>query len=108
MREALVAPPLLWSEVRSSLHEQVWRRVISAELGRRGLDRLADMPVAARSPAALGREAWHVADEFGWAKTYDAEYVALARLLDVRLLTLDARLVRATARLGFVIGPDRL
>ncbi len=107
-REALVAPPLLWSEVRSSLHEQVWRRVISAELGRRALGRLSDMPVAPRSPAALGREAWLVADELGWAKTYDAEYVALARLLRSRLLTLDARLVRATERLGFVIGPDRL
>lgn len=107
-REALVAPPLLWSEVRSSLHEQVWRRAISAELGRRAAQRLADMPVSPRSPAALGHEAWRVADELGWAKTYEAEYVALARLLRCRLLTLDARLVRATERLGFVIGPDGL
>jgi integrase len=37
--------------------------------------------------------------EFGWAKTYGANYVALARLLDCRLVTLDARLRRGTARL---------
>ena len=64
--------------------------------------------MSARAPAALGRGAWLVADELGWAKTYDAEYIALARLLKTRLLTLDARLLRATERLGFVIGPDRL
>jgi predicted nucleic acid-binding protein len=44
----------------------------------------------------------------GWAKTYDAEYVALARLLGCRLVTLDARLRRGADRLGFVISPDEL
>lgn len=98
----------MWSQVRSSLHEQVWRRAITAELGRRATQRLSEVPVSPRSPAALGHEAWLVADELGWAKTYDAEYVGLARLMRSRLLTLDARLVRATERLGFVIGPSGL
>ena len=30
----------------------------------------------------------------GWAQTYDAEYLALARLLRCRLLTTDAKLKR--------------
>lgn len=77
-------------------------------MGRSAFERLADAPVSSRAPAVLGREAWRVADELGWAKTYDAEYVALAQLLGTRLLTLDARLARATQRLGFVIGPDQL
>ncbi len=34
----------------------------------------------------------------GWAKSYDAEYVALARLLACPLLTADARLRRGAAR----------
>jgi predicted nucleic acid-binding protein len=49
-----------------------------------------------------------VAEELGWAKTYDAEYVALARLLQCRLVTLDARLRRGADRLGFVIAPSEL
>lgn len=49
-----------------------------------------------------------MADEFGWAKTYDAEYVALALLLKCRLVTVDARLRRATERLGITIGPTEL
>jgi predicted nucleic acid-binding protein len=47
-------------------------------------------------------------EEMGWAKTYDANYVALARVSKCRLVTLDARMRRATARLGFVIGPAEL
>jgi predicted nucleic acid-binding protein len=35
-------------------------------------------------------------------------YVALARILGCRLVTLDARLRRGTTRLGFVIGPTEL
>jgi len=65
-------------------------------------------PIERVAPSRLQEEAWAVADEFGWAKTYDANYVALARLLDCRLVTLDARLRRGTARLGFVVGPTEL
>lgn len=43
--------------------------------------------------------------EVGWAKTYDAECLALAKLVDSRLVTLDARLHRGTTRLGYVISP---
>jgi predicted nucleic acid-binding protein len=49
-----------------------------------------------------------VADELGWAKTYDAEYVALAGLLGCRLVTLDRRLRRGADQLGFVVSPDEL
>ena len=48
------------------------------------------------------------ADEMGWARTYDAEYVALARLLDCRLVTLDSRLRRGADRLGLVVSPTEL
>jgi len=52
--------------------------------------------------------AWSLADEMGWAKTYDAEYVALARLLGCRLVTLDRKLRTATVRYGFVVSPSEL
>jgi len=42
--------------------------------------------------AVLRRVAWKLADELGWASTYDAEYVALTRLQGDALVTLDEEL----------------
>jgi len=107
-REELVAPALLWSEVPSVLHEMAWRGSLSRALGRDALERFLTAPIAAKRHARLTREAWRIADELGWAKTYDAEYVALARLLSSRLLTLDARLRRTAARVVEILGPTEL
>ncbi len=107
-REELVAPHLMWSEASSVLHELRWRREISAELATIGLARLAAADVKARRPKGLIEEAWRVADRLGWAKTYDAEYLALARLLKCRLLTTDAKLKAAGSGLVNVIGPTDL
>jgi len=60
------------------------------------------------SSSELRREAWSVAYELGWARTYDAEYVALARLSGCRVVTLDARLRRGAARLGAVVSLEEL
>ena len=106
--EVLVAPPLLWPEVRASFHQSVWRGDLPAVRALEALDRLSSSAIASRAPAGLGGQAWRLADEFGWAKTYDAEYVALAQLLRCRLVTLDAALRRSTARLGFVVSPTEL
>ncbi|HEV8421660.1 MAG TPA: type II toxin-antitoxin system VapC family toxin [Actinomycetota bacterium] len=106
--EELVAPPLMWSEFRSSLHEALWRGEVAEDDARSTLERLSQSPIRERTHRRLGDEAWQIADELGWAKTYDAEYVALARLLRCRLVTLDGRLLRGAARLGFVIGPAEL
>lgn len=106
--EELVAPPLLWSESRSALHEARWRREISEEQALRSLDALENAPIRSRTHSRLGITAWRLADELSWAKTYDAEYVALAQLLRCRFVTLDERLRRGADRLGFVIDPSRL
>ncbi|CAN5191995.1 hypothetical protein BH18CHL2_BH18CHL2_08120 [soil metagenome] len=106
--EQLVAPPLMWSEARSVLHELAWRREVEAADAIATRDRLDRCPVERREHAQLAWAAWRLADELGWAQTYDAEYVALAFLLGCRLLTLDSRLHRGAARLGFVISPAEL
>lgn len=106
--DELVAPPLMWSEARANLHLAMVHGVVPRDLAERTLIRLHTSPVSVRSPRGLGDEAWRVADELGVGRTYDAEYVALARLLGCRLVTLDARLRRRAARLGFVIGLDEL
>lgn len=105
--EDLTAPPLLWSEVTSSLREVVWRRLISKESAAEGLARLSKARIKRNSPKTLHLEAWNVAEQLGWAKTYDAEYVALARLLNCRLLTRDARLQRSAGDLVEIIDPTQ-
>lgn len=101
----LVAPPLLWSEAISVLREHAWRGEISQSQAEASRAALLDAPIRRRVPRRLYAEAWQVAEDLGWAKTYDAEYVALARLLGCRLLTRDARLRRGASHLAEVIGP---
>jgi len=104
--EELVAPPLMWSETRSALHEAVWRRRMSRELGRISLEELERVRVRVRTHRRMGPRAVEIADSFGWAKTYDAEYLALAEILECRLLTTDDRMYRRTAHLGYVVRPQ--
>jgi predicted nucleic acid-binding protein len=69
---------------------------------------MTSMPVTSRTPSALGDVAWEIADELGRAKTYEAEYLALARNLGCWLVTADRRVRRGATRLGFVIDVTEL
>jgi predicted nucleic acid-binding protein len=104
----LVAPQLLLVETSSVLHEMAWRQEITPARARTMLDRVVGASIGIRSPAKLLKAAWDLADEMGWAKTYDAQYVALARLLNCRLVTLDERLIRGIERLDIAIRPRDL
>ena len=103
----LVAPPLLWSEVPSVLHELTFREEISQKLAEQALERFLEgkLRIVERRPDGLVRRAWQLAGEFGWAKTYDAEYLATAELLGCQLVTVDERLRRGADRLGYVRTP---
>ena len=64
------------------------------------LDRLTGIraiPIRLLGDAVLRRRAWEVADQVGWASTYDAEYVALTQLQADAFVTLDAELARRVA-----------
>jgi len=98
----------MWSEASSVLHELRWRREISGGLATIAIERLAAADINPRRPKGLIDEAWRIADRLGWAKTYDAEYVALARLLRCKLVTTDAKLQAAGSSLVTVIGPADL
>jgi predicted nucleic acid-binding protein len=108
LHDDLLAPPLLWSEARSVLHELTRRGEVSREDAEATRARLDAAPIARRAPARLGAEAWRLADVLGWAKTYDAEYLALASLSGCRVVTLDARFRRGADRLGLVVAPHEL
>ncbi len=108
LAEELVAPPLLWSERRSTLHEAFWRHEISMDRATRVRAFLRSDSLRAIDHPDLDDSAWHLAEQMGWAKTYDAEYVALARLLECWRVTLDRALYRGTRRRGFVVAPEEI
>jgi predicted nucleic acid-binding protein len=90
----LLAPTLLRSQTLSALHEAVHRGELTADVARDRLTRIGRIPIRLLGDAVLRRRAWEVADQLGWASTYDAEYVALTQLQADAFVTLDAELAR--------------
>jgi len=90
----LLAPTLLRSQTLSILHERVVAGQVAAVDAKRMLELITALPVRLLGDRVLRGTAWKVADELGWADTYDAEYVALTRLHGDALVTADADLVR--------------
>ena len=94
-KHKLLAPTLLRSQTLSALHEAVQRGELPAEVARERLTRIGRMPIRLLGDAVLRRRAWEVADQLGWASTYNAEYVALTLLQADAFVTLDAELARS-------------
>ena len=94
-KHRLLAPTLLRSQTLSALHEAVQRGEIPADVARDRLTRIGRMPIRLLGDAVLRRRAWELADQLGWASTYNAEYVALTQLQADAFVTLDAELARS-------------
>ena len=90
----LLAPTLLRSQTLSALHEAVHRGELASDVALDRLARIWAMPIRLLGDAVLRRRAWQVAEQLGWAETYDAEYVALTQLQADAFVTLDAELAR--------------
>jgi predicted nucleic acid-binding protein len=90
----LLAPTLLRSQTLSALHEAVHRGELSPDVAVDRLARIWAMPIRLLGDAVLRRRAWDLADQLGWAGTYDAEYVALTKLQADAFVTLDGDLAR--------------
>jgi predicted nucleic acid-binding protein len=90
----LFAPTLLRSQTLSALHEAVHAGELTEDVAVERLARIQALPIRLLGDAVLRRNAWRLADQLGWASTYDAEYVALTKLQADALVTLDADLAR--------------
>ena len=90
----LLAPTLLRSQTLSALHEAVHRGELEPRAALDQLARIRELPIRLLGDAVLRRRAWDLAEQLGWADTYDAEYVALTQLQADALITLDVDLAR--------------
>ena len=104
----LVAPPLLPSEVLSTVRSLRWRGDISADLAEVAIGRIGEAPVRLERPAGHVRRTWDLAATLGWARTYDAEYLAVALALKCPVLTRDRRLQRGAGHLVELLDPTEL
>lgn len=91
----LLAPTLLRSQTLSALHEVVRRGNLPADVARERLARINKLPIRLLGDAVLRRRAWEIADQLGWASTYDAEYIALTQLQADAFVTMDEKLARS-------------
>jgi predicted nucleic acid-binding protein len=90
----LLAPTLLRSQTLSIMHEAVHRGEIPPDAALERLERVWAIPIRLLGDAVLRRTAWKIAEQMGWAETYDAEYVALTKLQADAFVTLEAELAR--------------
>ena len=104
----LLAPTLLRSQTLSALHEAVQRGELSADGARDRLAHIRRMKIRLLGDAVLQRRAWELADQLGWASTYDAEYVALTQLQADAFVTLDAKLARSVKGIVATASIDAL
>jgi len=104
----LLAPTLVRSQTLSALHEAVHRGDVPADVARERLRRIGRMPIRFLGDAVLRRRAWDLADRFGWASTYDAEYIALTQLQADAFVTLNADLARRVEGIVAVASLDAL
>ncbi len=104
----LAAPPLLASEVTSVISEMAWRGEIPRDRGKAALRYLGSLPIRIDRPDELSERAFDVAQALGWAKTYDAEYIALALVLGAPLVTVDERLRRGAGHVVRMLAPHEL
>jgi predicted nucleic acid-binding protein len=101
--EQLHAPDLIDYEVVSALRAMTRRGALSVNRARDTLTDFEDLPIE-RWPSVdpLRRRAFELRDALS---AYDAAYVALAEVLNSRLVTRDERLARSSGHTATIVVP---
>lgn len=94
-QEPIIAPPLLPSEVANVIRQRLRQGRLDLGEARALLAQFLAVPLSLQAPETLYDRALLLADQYGLPAIYDAQYVALAELLDATLWTADQRLLRA-------------
>ncbi|MGH9203260.1 MAG: PIN domain-containing protein, partial [Vicinamibacterales bacterium] len=87
--DELVAPPLLFAECTSVLSEHVYRRALAAAQARSLIAIVVRLHIRLVDAPICHERAFDIARSLGWAKAYDALYLAAAEHEAAELLTVD-------------------
>src|SRR5690349_10719038 len=107
LKAHLVAPYLLQAEAGSVLHESGAGRS-RPSAGRRCCRASRQARWSWSRQMACWKKPGRSPTSWAGQKTYDAHYVALARLLRCRLVTIDERLLRGIAGLEIAVRPREI
>jgi predicted nucleic acid-binding protein len=91
-RESLHAPHLIDIEVTQTLRRLVHLKEISADRGKQALEDHVALNIKRAEHSVFLERVWVLRDSI---TAYDAIYVVLAEVLDVPLITCDAKLARS-------------
>ena len=104
----LLAPTLIRSQVLSTLYGLVHAGEMDEAGAREALTYIRGLRMRLLGDRVLQDVAWRIAAEFGWAETFDAEYIALTRLQADALVTGDPELRRAASQIVTVAAVEDL
>lgn len=85
----LFAPNLIRSQALCLLLKAVRRDELTEREALRRHERLTELKMRLLGDRVSRRTAWRIAREQGWETTYDAEYIAVAKLQADALVTID-------------------
>lgn len=95
VRHQLLAPTLLRSQLLAMLYQAVRRGDTTKQEAERYLNYVRGLRMRLLGDRVLQDVAWKIADQLGWADTYDAEYLALTQLQADAYISLDTELASA-------------
>jgi predicted nucleic acid-binding protein len=104
----LLAPTLLRSQVLAWCYAEVQAGRMARKEADARLNYLRGLKIRLLGDRALQQTAWEMAQELGWADTYVAEYLALAKLQAEGLTTRNKQMAAAAKRLVRVVPPEVL
>ncbi len=88
----LVAPNIIRSQALSLLLASVRQGDMTEAVALQHHERLTELKMRLLGDRVSRRTAWRIAVENGWETTFDAEYLAVAKLQADALVTIDAEL----------------